>query len=374
MLDESHLSYWSLDRNWARTLPASPVNPGDLLFTADGRTLVSCHEDGVYLWPLGRTGAPDGRVDGLAGACIDLDAHPGGDDLLVGHEKNRVSLLSASTGRHRELYRGGEGLIVGSVAFDREGARAAMGPRRDSLDTKAIRLWELDNGGEPEVVRFWETETPGPGQPSVVDLAFAPDGSLYSGGYGGLRRWDRTTGWSTLHDAGYLRAQVGAEGRRILVTAGDWMRPTSGRWFAGETTLELLDLGADTGWRRIESHGTSIQTAVFDRTGELVVTGDLDGTVRVGPVTGEKPLRLVGHEATASAVTISPDGRWVVSAAGSEIKLWPIHDLPQRQLHEMSHRELLETLRSLTNLRAAPDPASPNGWKVEAEAADASTS
>jgi hypothetical protein len=41
-------------------------------------------------------------------------------------------------------------------------------------------------------------------------------------------------------------------------------------------------------------------------------------------------------------------------------------DLSKPPLHTLPHDELLAKLRSLTNLRAVPDPASPTGWKIEA--------
>ena len=40
-------------------------------------------------------------------------------------------------------------------------------------------------------------------------------------------------------------------------------------------------------------------------------------------------------------------------------------DLSKPPLHTLPHDELLAKLRSLTNLRAVPDPASDTGWKIE---------
>jgi WD40 repeat protein len=83
-------------------------------------------------------------------------------------------------------------------------------------------------------------------------------------------------------------------------------------------------------------------------------------------VTGEEPHLLFGHTGPVTGVAVSPDGRWI--ASGSEdgtIRLWPMPDLGKPPLHTLPHDQLVAKLRSLTNLRAARDPASDTGWKIE---------
>ena len=65
-------------------------------------------------------------------------------------------------------------------------------------------------------------------------------------------------------------------------------------------------------------------------------------------------------------VAISEDLRWVASAGEDDtLRLWPMPDLSRPPLHTLPHAELLAKLRSLTNLRAARDPASDTGWTIE---------
>jgi WD40 repeat protein len=94
------------------------------------------------------------------------------------------------------------------------------------------------------------------------------------------------------------------------------------------------------------------------------VTGDLDGVVRVGPITGAEPHLLFGHELQISSVAVSPDSRWIASASqDGTIRLWPMPD--GTPFHALPYAEILERLQGLTNLRVVPDDKSDTGYRVE---------
>ena len=96
------------------------------------------------------------------------------------------------------------------------------------------------------------------------------------------------------------------------------------------------------------------------------MTGDRNGLVRVGPLTGEEPHLLFGHTRPVMSVAVSPDGRWIASGSDDgTIRPWPMSDLSKPPLHTLPHDELVAKLRSLTNLRTVRDPASVTGWKIE---------
>lgn len=94
--------------------------------------------------------------------------------------------------------------------------------------------------------------------------------------------------------------------------------------------FDLLVIDTSTGQRRtIRSHGTDIVSLDLDPSGELLATGDSNGTVRVGRVDGSEP------------------------------------DLSQPPLHTLPHDVLLSKLDSLTNLRVVEDPAAPSGYMID---------
>ena len=131
----------------------------------------------------------------------------------------------------------------------------------------------------------------------------------------------------------------------------------------GQAVFVDLETGEVTA---LDSHGRRVYEVAIDATGRFVVTADRDGVIRVGPITGEEPHLLFGHENSVTALAVDPEGRWI--ASGSEdttVRLWPMPDLSKPPLHTLPRRELLAKLRSLTNLRVAADPESPSGWKLE---------
>ena len=125
-----------------------------------------------------------------------------------------------------------------------------------------------------------------------------------------------------------------------------------------------MDLGR--GERQaIRSHGDGVTTVAMDASGRTLATGDEQGVVRVGPADGSEPHRLCCHAATVNTVALSPDGKWVASAAGGEIRLWPMPDVTKPPLHTLPYDELMAKLGALTNLGVVEDAASPTGYKLD---------
>ena len=127
--------------------------------------------------------------------------------------------------------------------------------------------------------------------------------------------------------------------------------------------MSMFDAETRT-FEEITSHGNRVSAVALDPTGMIVVTGDADGVVRAGPITGEAPHLLFGHELAIWSVAVSPDGKWIASASqDGTIRLWPMPEGPP--FHTLPYKEILERLRSLTNLRVVPDENSGTGYRVE---------
>jgi WD40 repeat protein len=105
--------------------------------------------------------------------------------------------------------------------------------------------------------------------------------------------------------------------------------------------------------------------ATLDASGRVLVTAHADGSVRVGPVAGGEPHLLLGHGGPVAAVAVSPDGRWIASSSGTEIRLWPMPDVSQPPFHTLPYAALMAKLGSLTNLRVVEDTASPTGYRLD---------
>jgi len=116
----------------------------------------------------------------------------------------------------------------------------------------------------------------------------------------------------------------------------------------------------------LASHGNLVTSLAWDSSGEQVVTGSQDGTVRIGARDGSQPHLLFGHDAHVWDVVVDPRGRWLASASDDgTTRLWP---MPEGQpFHTLTHAALLDRLRSLTTYRIVRDAESSSGYRVDFE-------
>jgi WD40 repeat protein len=253
--------------------------------------------------------------------------------------------------------------------FDLEGRRVASFPSNengvDDPDERVLKVWDLESGEQQvySVAHLTDADW-------IASLVgFARDGSLYAS----LGSGDRTVrvtlpaapggevSAETVHTADASSPTLSPDGRFLVVRGGSG----SARNFFRFEELLLFDLEAGTSYP-ITTHGTELRRITqIDPTGRVVVTGDIDGVVRAGPISGEEPHLLLGHEGMIFGLAISPDGRWVASSSDDSIRLWPMPDVTKTPPHTLPHDDLIAKLDAFTNLRAVHDEESATGWTPE---------
>jgi len=131
-----------------------------------------------------------------------------------------------------------------------------------------------------------------------------PDELLTGSRDGSIRRWNRLTGEILLrwfpHPSYTTLMKVSPDGKWVL---------SYGAGFVTETSLE-------TGQPRLawDRHAGSVQAAAFLPSGQQVVSGSADGTLRVWDVATGKTVRVIsGANLGAYAVAVSPDGARVAA-------------------------------------------------------------
>ncbi len=191
-----------------------------------------------------------------------------------------------------------------------------------------------------------------------MNIQFTAGNELLSASKSGLLRWNVETGERELLYEGLMEPRLQPQ----PTAAGcSWGEVEGQRSRALQLTPQSRLRGCDTP----RQFGDNVIKVAIDPEGTFAVTGDMDGEVRVGPLTGEDPHMLLGHASMVTALAIDPMGRWIASGDyDGNVRLWPMPDLCKRPLHTLPREELIAKLKTLTNLRVVRDEASPTGWKL----------
>jgi WD40 repeat protein len=367
VVNHSSLTFWPVRQPQVRMLLGHASGVSRLTFTRDARWLVSCANDGVRAWPLAAIVGAAHRVDSGGGWCYGMAVSPDGQQVLIGGPSGAyLAPFSGAPGRWLYQYRteGDNTYNTQSCAFDASGQLAATAPGYSLPPArKAVRVWDLARS----LARSMPLVPPGEAGDGydwgAGDLAFTAEGQVLASGQGGIRRFDPESGGSTwiwpLPKSWDAIMATSADLRAVLA-AGFPIESRNGQG----VQVVLLDLAKHTR-RSLMSYGNRVTAVALDPSGRALATGDEEGAIRVGPADGSEPHRLCCHVGKVSTVAFSPDGQWVASAAGGEIRLWPTPDLKKAPLHTLPYDELMAKLHALTNLQVVEDAASPTGWKLD---------
>lgn len=271
------------------------------VFSPDGRWLVSTHGDGAILvWNVAerrRAVGFDRHGDAVRAVAIS----PDGKLIASAGDDRSVVIWNAENGRKEMALDGHQTRIIG-MAFSPDGKWLAS---NDQQNGNLIR-WDLETGQPRWTVKFRGS----------VSLAISPDG-----------RWLATS--QAVHDSGTGRVAFdfykvpplpagneqtafSPDSRRLALMTGDKIR--------------VLDTA---NWQLIEQQASGDSTlisAAFSPDGSKLVTGSVEGTIRLWQAEPLRPLGELGkHSARIKAVAFSPDGLEAVSCGDDkQIKLWDV--------------------------------------------------
>jgi len=248
---------------------------------------------------------------------------------------------------------GGFGDRVTRGAIGGAGRLVAVPGRSD--DRWFVRILDLETGTQRDIDLSEIKNSSG----MFVHLQGTRDGRFFvTGSQGMLYGLDPVTGALT----------PVAEGVGLFVIGRDDDLIVSRSRIDGVPSVATIhDLVAGTS-TPLASHGHRVMSFALDPSGSIVATGSRDGIIRVGPVSGESPHWLVGHEGTVWSLVISPDGR-IIASGGDDgtIRLWPMPDLSRPPLHNLPRSDFQARLGSLINRRVVRDPEDPEIYRIKVD-------
>jgi len=356
--------FWPLDGPHPWVLRAASRRVKDLAISPNGEWLVSMSMagEGVRAWPL--RGQNEGKSlallkDVAGGFYSTIAFHPAGEQVALGSRELGVLLIPLAGGPIREMP---EEPGAGMLAFSPDGQLLATVPTWLSggeEEAMVVKVWNLDTD---------EVRSLGP-QPSrgTTHLAFEGERRL---------RWigprvEEMSGGERVFNLEDGSVEIVAEERnewaRVVSSDGTFKLVLEGGPEGDDLRLFWKSLEGEPS-REITSHGdgADVWRVAIDPSDQWIASGDANGLVRVGPISGGEPHLLLGHQGRVNQVAFSPDGSQIASAGDDgTIRVWPMPDMSKPPLHTLPHEDLIAKLHTLTNLRIVKDPEASTGWRLD---------
>jgi WD40 repeat protein len=233
------------------------------------------------------------------GEFLDVTASPDGKWIAGAGADKRIHLWDSETGSERLLaVEEGE---VSRILFSPDGRSIVSSNRFDSR----AWVWDVDSGakrpleGHAEGLRWLGVSATGVLATTSRDLT--------------IRVWNVATG------EGRVLTRVpefASDGRAAISRDGKLLA------YGGIKQVHLFDV--ETGVERaLPEHDAGTGSLAFSDDGRRLVSGGMDGTVRVWGLTDGSVRVMTGHRNWVSSLALSPDGRLLVTSAGEgSARLW----------------------------------------------------
>jgi WD40 repeat protein len=321
-----NLTVWDLESGQRlRSVAGVGASTESLCLTPDGRRAVTTHGDRtLVVWNLqGGQSAPAGELHRAQVGSVSIE--PGGRYAIIGQQRGGgLQIWDLETGQW--VRNGNEG-VTDVVYFDATPDRArALSGGRDKYTTghvqylsRILNIWDLKSGH-----CLWSLQ----GHTSPITcasiardgrLAVSGEGTLGAKGDNALRVWDLTTGRCvhTLNGhATVIRSVQMTHNAKYAVS------------LSADHKLCAWDLEVGTClWTQEGTYTSGLDCLCVMPWDECVILGSGDGSIRMCNIrNGERVGSVSGHTSRVRGVSVTPNGRYLVSGGDRTLKVWDLRD------------------------------------------------
>jgi len=280
----------------------------------DGERVATVDEAGqVRVWSPRDGHLIVGRTIGVR-ALYALAFSPDGRELAVAGDTGTIVRLAAADLAPRGELRGHTGRVW-TLAYSPDGKLLASGG-----EDRAVRLWPLGGGAAREL--------PGHAQ-RVYAVAFSHDGARLASGSDDRHLWV----WDVATGKGAQRGDHKAGGIRVVVFTPDDQRIVTSGWDHEIRVWKGADPTPEA-W----SDADIVEGAAMTPGDGLLVAGGQMPSINVWDIsTHQLVTALDAPDGPTSAVAVSRDGRWLVTAGKAPPIAWDASAI--RRLAAVGHRD-----------------------------------
>jgi WD40 repeat protein len=253
-------------------------------------------------------------LTGHQAAVMSVAITPHDRRIISGSGDKTIKIWDMENGQELQTLKGHTSGIT-QVLVTPDGSRIISGS-----EDWTIMIWRIPGGARPMTLIGHKGK--------ITCLALSPDGRFLASGSldGKIKIWDAQTGrlGRTLvgHGGDVTKVAFSADGRR-LSSSGGFLNFKAEIWdFESGENLSASERSFDDFiGSLIEPSGPGVKFRTPD--GRFILMGGSHQLVVIDARTLQPVRKWSGHSGAINAVTMSPDGQWVVSAGmDSTLKIW----------------------------------------------------
>ena len=306
--DNGALNLWDVETGQEIILFSEPNTEykriNSVAFSHDGNYIISGYNDGTLrLWDV-ITGKQIRTFIGHYASVNSVIFNSDGKYIFSCSSDNTIKLWDMETGRLVSTFSGYSNRINAALFHPYE--KKILSGSGDGT----LRLWDIEAGQQ---IRNFSRHTS-----AVTAVAFSPDGKQVLSGsdWGQIKMWDTVTGMEIANITDMHRIRVDS------VT----FNPCEEYFLSG--SLENVIIGDTKSKKIIKTfpHGGLLTvTTVFSPDGKKILSGYIDGTIRLWDIESGLEMKKFSHGGTINSITFSIDGKYILSGSSNKIiKIWDV--------------------------------------------------